>query len=85
MDWRPPVAQLHVVHAAGDKLIFPTPLRRLAAEWAAEYTELTSSFPAGATDAFGDDIHHEFLAKDLMQPVVAVLSTFLDACAENTP
>lgn len=83
MDWRPPVPHLRIVHAAGDRVIYASDIRRVAERWRVPLTELASSVEAGATDADGDDIHHEFLARDLMLGVVGIASALLDACRDG--
>merc|ERR1712137_1126942 len=81
MDWRPPVPQLRLVHAIGDKVISINDIRSLAEHWNLQMDELTSTVAGGARDAFGDDINHEFIAKDLIQQAVSIFSDFLDTCA----
>ena len=66
MDWRPCVRHLQLVHAVGDAVIGLGDIRRVAARWDAPLVELTSNVKHGSVDCWGDDVHHDFLAKDLM-------------------
>eukprot|EP00658_Telonema_sp_P-2_P064676 TRINITY_DN5383_c0_g1_i1.p1 TRINITY_DN5383_c0_g1~~TRINITY_DN5383_c0_g1_i1.p1 ORF type:complete len:341 (+),score=59.47 TRINITY_DN5383_c0_g1_i1:198-1220(+) len=82
MDWTPQCEQIHIVHALGDNVIGVDELRRCAAAWQAQMTELESTVPKGAADCWGDDINHDFLAKDLM---VRVVELFRDCLLYTSP
>lgn len=72
-----------IVHAEGDKVIAARHLRRVAQQWGAGYVELRSNVEFGAKDGWGDCIHHDFLAKDLMHAAVRALRAVLAAAAAS--
>jgi hypothetical protein len=81
MDWTPKVPNIGIVHATGDKVIYPSDIRRVATAWKVPLTEITSSVDAGEVDAWGDDISHDFLAKDLMEEAVKATRSLLQKCS----
>ena len=85
MKWVPKATHIKIVHATGDHVIGIEPLRKCAADWNCEFKELTSQDATpGSTDRWGDDMNHDFLAKDLMKAVKVEFSDFIQKCANVT-
>ena len=55
-------------------------IRRCAEQWGCPLTELTLNVQQRAVDCWGDDINHDFLAKDFMLRVVDIFGMFLSKC-----
>jgi len=83
MDWVPKVKRMEIVHALGDKVIYASDIRRVSAAWGecVTYKELTSAVEPGGVDAWGDEISHDFLAKDLMEEAVSCTKEMLFKCS----
>mmetsp|Transcript_19926 Transcript_19926/g.46538 ORF Transcript_19926/g.46538 Transcript_19926/m.46538 type:complete len:94 (-) Transcript_19926:193-474(-) len=84
MDWRPPVRNIMIAHSDGDMVISASELKRVAEVWNAPYVSLRSAVSPGERGCWGDDIHHDFLARDLIAQVVTLFQEFLQRC-ETTP
>ena len=78
MNWVPRVPHIAIVHAAGDRNIYPATIEEVAARWNVPVTILTSTVRDGSRDHQGDDICHDFLQKDLMDALVKHWTSFLD-------
>lgn len=83
MGWIPAVPLKQMVHAVGDKIISLSDIKRCAIAWDAQLYELESNVEAGAMDCWGDDVNHDFLAKDLIQSVTQIFREFLEICESN--
>ena len=81
MNWRPPVPHIEMVHAVHDMTIGIGPIRNLSRKWGCQLTELSSQLAhKGAVGIHGEDIHHDFLARDLMEDVTTAFEACLDKC-----
>lgn len=78
MNWVPQVENMKIIHATGDNVISIESLRKCAQKWNCEFKELTST--AVGKDKWGDDINHDFLAKDLMRDVKIEFRNFIRQC-----
>lgn len=83
MNWVPMVEHCGIVHATKDNVIDISEMRRVAKKWGLMLMELDSNVEKGAQDCWGDDIHHDFLAKDLLTQVVSLFQDFLVTCQRN--
>lgn len=84
MNWKPPVRHVEIVHAVDDDTISIQSIRRLAKHWHCPMVELFSpATPKGAVTASGDDVHHDFLANDLMKRALQVFDQFLEKCVQE--
>lgn len=83
MEWTPAVPFKQLVHAVGDKVIHLSDIKRCATAWDAQLFELESNVEAGVVDCWGDDVNHDFLAKDLIQSVTHIFREFLEVCERN--
>jgi len=81
MNWVPTPPVRGIVHAAGDHVISCSELRSVAQRWGFPFHQVESEVQGGKKDCWGDDIHHDFLARDLMNSVVAIYEQFLDQVA----
>jgi len=80
MNWKPPIENIQFVHAEGDSVIGLFENELLASFWDVPFHKLTSICKNGRTDFSGDDIHHDFMVKDLLTQVVFYFEQFLDQC-----
>jgi hypothetical protein len=78
MTWVPPVPHVQLVHAERDGVIGASHLQAQAKAWDVPLTLLHSAVEYGSRDCWGDDIHHDFLSKELMEGVVHHFGAFLD-------
>src|SRR3990167_1094363 len=82
MNWIPPVPLGLIVHTKGDKVISIGEMEETAKRWNFKFLALESTVGAGERDCWGDDINHDFTAKDLMCEAVDIFRNFLTE-AEN--
>jgi len=80
MNWKPPVENLQIIHAEGDSIITVGENEELARVWDVPFHCLTSIVGSGKRDSTGDDIHHDFMVKDLLSQMVHLYEIFLDQC-----
>jgi len=83
MDWKPPIENIQFIHAEGDFVVGLGENEWLANTWGVPLHKLTSIVENGKTDPMGDDIHHDFMAKDLLHEVVNLFEQFLDQCSNE--
>lgn len=81
MNWIPQVENVKIIHATGDNVIGIESLRKCAQKWNCDFKELTST--AVGKDKWGDDINHDFLAKDLMRDVKIEFQKFIRQCIKD--
>merc|ERR1712137_1068372 len=79
MNWIPPLPKGNgvIVHAEGDFVVSSAELESTAGAWGFDFISLQSAVPRAKRDCWGDDINHDFTAKDLMQSAVTILKDFL--------
>jgi hypothetical protein len=80
MTWVPKVDHGLIVHAKGDKVISIGEMKETARLWNFKFKKLKSAVPGGERDCWGDDINHDFTAKELMYSAVQILEEFLQTC-----
>ena len=79
MDWIPPFPKekMLFVHSEGDYVISIGEIENVTKRWNCDLIQLNSTVKHGERDCWGDDIHHDFIAKDLMNSAVDILKNFL--------
>eukprot|EP01094_Clydonella_sp_ATCC50884_P014814 TRINITY_DN25392_c0_g1_i1.p1 TRINITY_DN25392_c0_g1~~TRINITY_DN25392_c0_g1_i1.p1 ORF type:complete len:445 (-),score=107.56 TRINITY_DN25392_c0_g1_i1:76-1410(-) len=83
MAWTPRVPHLRIVHARGDGVITLQEMSVVAQRWErAQLTVLESAVRPGSVDCYKDDIHHDFVSKDLMRGAVDNVCALLDLVRE---
>lgn len=79
MNWIPPLPKEKIlfVHSEGDYVISLGEIESVSRRWDCELVTVSSNVKHGERDCWGDDIHHDFIAKDLMSSAVDILKQFL--------
>eukprot|EP00009_Paramoeba_aestuarina_P015538 CAMPEP_0201532824 /NCGR_PEP_ID=MMETSP0161_2-20130828/51416_1 /ASSEMBLY_ACC=CAM_ASM_000251 /TAXON_ID=180227 /ORGANISM="Neoparamoeba aestuarina, Strain SoJaBio B1-5/56/2" /LENGTH=202 /DNA_ID=CAMNT_0047936455 /DNA_START=84 /DNA_END=692 /DNA_ORIENTATION=+ len=80
MGWVPVVPHIQILHAKNDKVIPVHDMQRVAERWECEFIEMNSVTQSFAQSWEGDDICHDFLAKDLVLPLLEYFEDFLANC-----
>jgi pimeloyl-ACP methyl ester carboxylesterase len=80
MNWIPKPEHVTIVHSEGDYTISIGEMEHTANVWKCEFISLKSTVPDGKRDCYNEDINHDFTAKDLVNPAVQILETFLRKC-----
>lgn len=82
MDWTPSVPHLNIIHPRDDKTIGLQYITRLSREWQCDLQLLSSCLiPVGMEfNDDGDDLHHDFLAHDLMEGATTGFDAFFKNC-----
>lgn len=79
MNWVPKPPKGLIVHAEGDRVISIGEMEETARRWDFEFKALKSTVASGQRDCWGDDINHDFTAKDLIIQATAIFREFLQS------
>lgn len=83
MNWVPRVPHIKVIHAQNDAVISPNMIKQVAERWHVPLVMLDSKVEIGSPHYNDDDIGHDFLAKDLVEPLTNLFIEFLSECERH--
>lgn len=77
---RPIPSIVRILHSVNDGVVAFEELQRLGSHWGVPLLAAESAVARNSKDAWGDDVHHDFLSKDLMSLACEYLREFLRDC-----